>query len=1420
MSASMRNWIGPLVETELHAALTSFEGTYVPGQSVQEGCRACGPDSVTVHFKKGRVVQVIELNGRSGHPFEATVSDGTTHIRATFDQAATDLFAKMSGRDFLQIRGAVIALLEYNIVSKFKFRGSEGSNPFGRPSDVFKNDKIRQVLWRLEELLDHDGHENEIRSQPPSPIRPREIEILAGVNSLSSNSASQEETSVSRGDIEVPKAGISSYLIDLLSKNVPPAEQGGSSTAKATSSIPSTTSAHAVPRKAMTSKLEAKANEQSSLSSLSQDRQASDSKSTSASVIVSNLKDLPELHSEDSEKENSQESLKAKRPTVDSLKIQTMQPTVEQEIIQMSIVDQFRDSNPFTGLKRSQERLLEDKESWYKPPIDNRSTYANLPAKVRDGLIAFSNRLPAFNEPTGASQASEVDNDDSDDGEEAQQKSSACESEDLEENEEVEEEENSESIDDEEDQAESSRIRLEIPPRTGGSSHQTQKSQTFATDSNERQTTLSSSGKPGHIREEMDKTCQSESNSMADEDTVSWASTPEHQSMALKLNIENHNRPSSSASNHGGLSELSGSNRRHSPNMRLGAESRLSESTIPSPSRHRNDTLKHTQTTRRLWPRVAIRSSSPAEEEELEYAIPYAIGDFVEESDTEEKPQETFQGHPPTASQYEELVQVEQTPFSQLRYSGGRSLQIEEVDTSLKGSLRVDDLISSDPRIPATCEASAPDQTTPESSKATTSHKELNMRMLTVEYTSDWPQHANHLHAKLNIKEEDEEDDISKNQLSNEHETSQLVHTVSSANQDAISLDTVGRLKESCPEKQTGMVTPSRNQGRPHVTVQQSSPLETPLLTKCQTDGNSFVTIGSGKRGSDHLVVRPQNPAKRRRHAPTGVARMIKEENYPARDTKELARINRHNFNDNLPLAKENALTTQSRSHQEYSSAKGVIPSTNPAIAKSSAPLPEPAAQSSARDDVQHVPATFEEPTSTLQRTSFRSVDKQMQSTEIDRYHCFDPASSNDEMDASCVSDAKEDDTILRGTYLPMTDLAAHSQVDYYEEFTHIYPAYLGSKNAFARALVNIEWIRENGLFLPWARYDDFIRILASDWLDYVEKNRGLGNKLMSGLKYYEINFPDQPSFEFKFITGENLQDALASLDAEQVARYRAKYREPFQKEAEPVQTPKLVSLDTVATKKCIPMDLDTEEQTFLPNSREASPELGSTNGSVFDSRPVFYGREASPELGSANRESNLFDHRLRQPFFETHSQLPIAQRQAGTPESRRSGTLDLNASEPNSHSSRIFPWNKDHLTSSPNLSSRLEAKFSTPTASKKNRDRLPSRSPVHVSRSEPLRPTKRVKKHSSTPPSRDLAVYKRHSLPTSSVSSLPGPIIPKHATIPERLTSRRPMLQEFLARREKTGSTPKTTPGKRFCTKPVRTPPKQLEPETQGLDV
>jgi hypothetical protein len=1314
-------------------------------------------------------------------------------------------------------------------VSEFKLRGSEGSKPFGRPSDVLKNEKIRLALSQLEQLLDGDGHESEIQSQPPSPVRPRGNEALARGNPSSSDSASQEAFATqvavsvqrnlaSRVDAEVSKPGVHQILMGLFPKKASPAERNDNSMAKDTLPELSTTSANPIQRRPvlttvssdrvleMTSKLEAKANERSSQSSSPRREQPSDPKSQSISAKDSSCEDMAAPLSDDSEKENSQESLKGRRPTVDALKSQPiLQPNIEQETVQMSVTDQFQDRNPFQDLKRvprrfvriheSQQKLLEDKESWYKPPEDSRSTYANLPAKVRDDLIAFSEEKAPFDKSSQGGRASEVGSDDSDDGQRAQHTLSGCESEGLEE-----EEESVNLTEDEDKQTKHTRKRSgkrpEAPSGTAGSLRGGNRGRNLETSSHSRQQIILSSI-PNGLGDEIDEARQSEDDDIADEEVVSWSSSPEQRSNAMGQNIVGYDHPLSSNNKQGEFLHVCGRNRQPSldthPNM--GA----SELVLNFPTHHQSNNQRQNQlsTPRSVAP-VIIPSSSPVGEEELEYATPYAVGDLVEENDSEKGFSGTFQRHPSTASQDARLVQVEQTPFPRTRHSGSRPLRLEQADDSLKEFKQVDDIISSDSRIPATCEAPTQLQTTPGLNEANAFDNESGMKKLIAEYRSE-SQYAGHVYTRITIKEEDEEDDLAQQQLFNEHESSQLGHTaLSTRNQAAISLKIIENSKRSSPERETAMLTPLRNSTTgQHRTGQQSPPLGTPVSTGKQLDESSPIVIGPMKRGSGEE--RPQNPAKRRRRAP--IARMIEEEDDPAQDPKEMARINRHSFSDSLLSAKMNASIIPTRSLSDSAKAKEVIPSTNPAVGQIPTLSPETAMQSSATDGVHHVPATFEELNSTSPPNAFKNVDTSMQSAEID-YHPA-PAIPIQEMDANCTADGEEDDAILRGTFLPTVEPVPHAQIDFYGDFMHMYPEYLGSKNAFTRALVYIEWIRENERFLPWARYDDFIRVHASDWLYYVDKNRDLGDKLMSGLKYYMENFPDQPSFKYKFITGENLQGALLSLDPEQVASYRAKYREPLQppKSASPqtavgVATTQRSANVEVSEPALIGegyLTLNTEEKLFVSN-----------------------GREASPELGAAKVSSGRSNRRPRGPFFETHSQLPAAQRQA--------------------ESNKVLPWNKNDSPGSSSFSSSIsEAKFSTPTASRrKDRGRLPSADqrdassptgqlrrslipPVTVSRSESSRPLKRVKT-SSTPPSRDPDVFKRHSLPASSVISLSRPNTPKQ-TITEGVTPRRPMLQEFLARRNKNGSTPKTTPGKRFCTKPANSPPRRIEPETQGWD-
>jgi hypothetical protein len=325
----------------------------------------------------------------------------------------------------------------------------------------------------------------------------------------------------------------------------------------------------------MTSKLDAKANEQSSQSSSPRREQPREPKSQSISAKDLSCEDMAVPLSDDSEKENSQENLKGRRPTVDAPKSQPiLQPNIEQETVQMSVTDQFQDSNPFQGLKRvprrfvriheSQQKLLEDKESWYKPPDDSRSTYANLPAKVCGDLIAFSEEKAPFDKSNQGGRASEVGSDDSDDGQQAQHTSSGCESEGLEE-----EEESVNLTEDEDKQTKHPRKRSGKRPEThsgtAGSLRVVNRGRYLETSSHGRQQIILSST-PDGLRDETDEARQSEDDDIPDEEVVSWPSSPEQRPNAMEQNIVSYDHPLSSNNKQGEFLHGFGRNRQPSLN--------------------------------------------------------------------------------------------------------------------------------------------------------------------------------------------------------------------------------------------------------------------------------------------------------------------------------------------------------------------------------------------------------------------------------------------------------------------------------------------------------------------------------------------------------------------------------------------------------------------------------------------------------------------------------------------------------------------------------------------------------------------------------------------------------------------------------------------------------------------------------------
>ena len=873
-------------------------------------------------------------------------------------------------------------------VSRFKFRGSEGSSPFGRPSDIFKNERIRLVLEQLEDLLDNNGCESDIRSQPPSPIRLRQDEILSHSQSSSYVSGSlgkfgtQIPDRVQRNppnhvDAEVSKPGVLAHLLDFFSKTSP---SKGSSASIVKDTLPeySFSSAKTSQRKSilapmsadrvmeMTCKLEAMANKQNSQFPPPTLLPASDPKSQSPPAKSPNPEDLPVPMSDDSEKENSQESLKDRREVVSCPKSEPVQESKHrQETGQMTIIDQFQDSNPFQGHKRvprrfvriqqTQQALLESKDSWYRPLVSDQPLYANLPAQVRDDLIAYSERRPPVDVASSEDEASEVESvgsQDSDDSDRTYPNSTAYGVKAA-----LEDNEGLDLMKDEDNKDAPAWQRTQTPPAIAGSVRRREPIEDHTTGSNGHQQSIVCSSIPDSPIKDIDESIKSEDD-MPDEESVSWASSPEQKARPLQRNIESCQVHPTLKSDGG---EIAGRSRQHFTNMDGDTDMRprsLEPASSFSRSQQHDKQGSYAQSICRPRAAVVIPSSSPVDEE-LEFALPYAIGDLVEENDSEEEFSKTFQSHPSTAVQSPRLVQVEQTPFPQFRYSDGRSLASNHVDDSLLKEFtleefkRVHDLVSSDPRIPATCEASGPRKTIPGSSEAADFDQEAEMKTLILEYRSDPSQDTTQLHAKITVKEADEDDDLAQQQLFIEHESSQLGLAIWSPNRSkaALSIGITVNQRETSPESHFVIATPPRA-SQTQVTGHQSSPLRTPIPDVGQLDGSSPM-MASLKRDSNHIEARHLNP--RKRPCQRKVAETIGEEEDAWGNPKEMAYTKRQSRKSKGQQAVEIAPVMSSPSDAPNSTQ--IIPGTNPA--NEVAVLPPTETQSSAIESVQHIPATF-----------------------------------------------------------------------------------------------------------------------------------------------------------------------------------------------------------------------------------------------------------------------------------------------------------------------------------------------------------------------------------------------------------------------------------------------------------------------------
>ena len=109
------------------------------------------------------------------------------------------------------------------------------------------------------------------------------------------------------------------------------------------------------------------------------------------------------------------------------------------------------------------------------------------------------------------------------------------------------------------------------------------------------------------------------------------------------------------------------------------------------------------------------------------------------------------------------------------------------------------------------------------------------------------------------------------------------------------------------------------------------------------------------------------------------------------------------------------------------------------------------------------------------------------------------------------------------------------------------YPSYQGSERSFTQALCYIEWLdaKDNHSLDP-ASWDEFIRVLATDYLDYARDNvlaNGMDKKkALTGIAFFDKKRKEPPYrslFTKGIITSSTIERAILSLDSNEVRKAR-----------------------------------------------------------------------------------------------------------------------------------------------------------------------------------------------------------------------------------------------------------------------------------------
>jgi hypothetical protein len=409
---------------------------------------------------------------------------------------------------------------------------------------------------------------------------------------------------------------------------------------------------------------------------------------------------------------------------------------------------------------------------------------------------------------------------------------------------------------------------------------------------------------------------------------------------------------------------------------------------------------------------------------------------------------------------------------------------------------------------------------------------------------------------------------------------------------------------------------------------------------------------------------------------------------------------------------------------------------------------------------------------------------------------------------------------------------------DFYQKYVQAYPDYPGSKNNFTWALVYVEWLRRDKQLIPRLLIDDVIRVMSSEYIDYVLKTP---EPRITGWYYFVERILNLQCHR-QVITPENLERAISTLDQVCVGDFRAKFDQPRKSDPIPMEksldnttgniqklpapvpepqsspVPPLSRTDTSKSSRRLPWTRENENgQTPRLKKGSVSVEADSPNLARNGSRKLQRvtsddstshhrrlllsqentditeqrGSPASPILGT-QPQTSLPDWHNPMRKLQPTTDYEKRDDQHSFGELGRSSFRDVVQRDPNEETARVHTGHgtKRKLTEE---AEETAHSFKRPRmSSQATRALRPSTNSLHESSLSALESASaRTRKNSDSPISLDGTSKARVRLnkPLQSKSKV--------------------SFADFLKRRRDSGapssrlSTPASTPGKRYCVKP-----------------